>query len=49
MLKESILEWHKKLGYSLNSTDEKELEEAKELLIKQKPLVLKYGAEKLKI
>ena len=38
----------KKLGYSLNSTSEKELEEAKNLLIKQKPLVLKYGADEVK-
>lgn len=38
----------KKLGYSLNSTNEKELEEAKQLLIKQKPLVLKYGADEVK-
>ncbi len=38
----------KKLGYSLNSTNEKELEEAKNLLIKQKPLVLKYGADEVK-
>ncbi|MDR1774506.1 MAG: spermidine/putrescine ABC transporter substrate-binding protein, partial [Clostridioides sp.] len=32
----------KKLGYSLNTTNEKELNEAKELLIKQKDLVLAY-------
>lgn len=38
----------KKLGYSLNTTDEKELEEAKNLLIQQKPLVLKYGADEVK-
>ena len=38
----------KKLGYSLNSTDEKELEEAKNLLIDQKDLVLKYGADEVK-
>ncbi len=38
----------KKLGYSLNSTNEKELEEAKNLLIEQKPLVLKYGADEVK-
>ncbi len=38
----------KKLGYSLNTTDEKELEEAKNLLIEQKPLVLKYGADEVK-
>jgi spermidine/putrescine transport system substrate-binding protein len=38
----------KKLGYSLNTTNEKELEEAKNLLIKQKPLVLKYGADEVK-
>lgn len=38
----------KKLGYSINSTDPKELEEAKNELIKQKPLVLKYGADEVK-
>lgn len=38
----------KKLGYSLNTTNEKELEEAKNLLIEQKPLVLKYGADEVK-
>lgn len=38
----------KKLGYSLNSTSEKELEEAKDLLISQKDLVLKYGADEVK-
>lgn len=38
----------KKLGYSLNSTNEKELEEAKDLLISQKDLVLKYGADEVK-
>ena len=32
----------KRLGYSLNSTDEKELEEAKNSLIQQKPLVYAY-------
>ncbi|MBU5669452.1 spermidine/putrescine ABC transporter substrate-binding protein [Peptoniphilus sp. MSJ-1] len=32
----------KKLGYSLNSTNEKELQEAKDLLIAQKPLVYAY-------
>ncbi|MGL5086861.1 MAG: ABC transporter substrate-binding protein, partial [Clostridium sp.] len=35
----------KRLGYSINSTDPKELEEAKQSLIQQKPLVLKYGAD----
>src|SRR6056297_3770413 len=32
----------KKLGYSLNTTKESELEEAKNLLIEQKPLVMAY-------
>ncbi|MDO5715628.1 MAG: spermidine/putrescine ABC transporter substrate-binding protein [Tissierellia bacterium] len=32
----------KRLGYSLNSTDPRELEEAKESLIQQKPLVYAY-------
>lgn len=32
----------KKLGYSLNTTNEQELQEAKQLLIDQKPLVMAY-------
>lgn len=32
----------KLLGYSLNTVDEKELDEAKELLIEQRPLVMTY-------
>lgn len=32
----------KKLGYSMNSTNDKELEQAKQELIKQKPLVFSY-------
>ncbi len=32
----------KLLGYSLNTVDEKELDEAKNLLLKQKPLVMAY-------
>ncbi|MGL4108752.1 ABC transporter substrate-binding protein [Clostridium sp. LP20] len=35
----------KKLGYSLNTTNPKEIEEAKELLVKQKPLVTAYGSD----
>lgn len=38
----------KMLGYSLNSKSEKELEEAKEMLIKQKPLVLAYVGDEVK-
>ncbi|MBN2658449.1 MAG: ABC transporter substrate-binding protein [Spirochaetales bacterium] len=38
----------KKLGYSLNSMNEEEIEEAKELLIRQKSLVLAYGEDNLK-
>jgi spermidine/putrescine transport system substrate-binding protein len=38
----------KKLGYSLNSRNEKELEEAKAELIKQKPLVLAYMGDEIK-
>jgi spermidine/putrescine transport system substrate-binding protein len=38
----------KKLGYSLNSRDEKELEEAKQELIKQKPLVHAYMGDEVK-
>lgn len=36
------------LGYSLNSTDENELREAADLLIKQKPLVLKYTTDEVR-
>ena len=36
------------LGYSINSTDPKELEEAKEALIKQKELGTIYGADNVK-
>jgi spermidine/putrescine transport system substrate-binding protein len=38
----------KKLGYSMNSRDEKELEKAKEELIKQKPLVYAYVGDEVK-
>ncbi len=38
----------KSLGYSLNSTDEKELEEAKDLLIEQKPLVQAYVIDQVR-
>ena len=38
----------KKLGYSLNTTDDKELQEAKDELIKQKPLVLAYVQDEVK-
>lgn len=38
----------KKLGYSLNSTNENEVEEAKQLLIKQKPLVQAYVVDEVR-
>ena len=38
----------KKLGYSLNTTDEKELQEAKDLLIEQKPLVQAYVVDEVR-
>lgn len=38
----------KYLGYSLNSTNEAELEEAKELLIKQSPLVQAYVVDQVR-
>ena len=38
----------KKLGYSLNTTNESELEQAKELLIQQKPLVLAYVVDEVR-
>lgn len=37
-----------KLGYSLNTRDEAELQEAKQELIKQRPLVLSYGGDEIK-
>lgn len=38
----------KSLGYSMNTTDEKELQEAKDLLIKQKPLVQAYVIDQVR-
>ncbi|MEG0382680.1 MAG: ABC transporter substrate-binding protein [Christensenella sp.] len=38
-----------KLGYSLNTKNQSELDEAAELLIKQKPLVLAYGTDDLRM
>ncbi len=38
----------KKLGYSLNTTNDKELQEAKDELIRQKPLVLAYLNDEIK-
>ena len=40
--RDSIMVALKKLGYSMNTRDEAQLEEAKNLLIKQSPLVLAY-------
>lgn len=36
------------LGYSMNTTDEEELEEAKEMLIEQKPLVQAYVVDQVR-
>lgn len=41
-VRDAFMVVEKMLGYSLNTTDDKELNEAKELLIKQKPLVQAY-------
>lgn len=38
----------KKLGYSMNTTDETELQEAKDLLIQQKPLVQAYVIDQVR-
>lgn len=38
----------KSLGYSMNSTDEKELNEAKDLLIQQKPLIQAYVIDQVR-
>lgn len=46
--RDSIAVALKKLGYSLNSRDEKELEEAKLLLIQQKPLLMAYVGDEVK-
>ncbi|NLW23351.1 MAG: ABC transporter substrate-binding protein [Tissierellia bacterium] len=46
--RDSIAVALKKLGYSLNSRDMKELEEAKNELIKQKPLVYAYVGDEVK-
>jgi len=47
-LRDSIGITLKMLGYSLNTKDDEELEEAKEMLIKQKPLVLAYVGDEVK-
>lgn len=47
-LRDSIGITLKMLGYSLNTKDDKELNEAKEALIKQKPLVLAYVGDEVK-
>ena len=46
--RDSLAVAYKKLGYSLNSTDPEELEEAKQLLISQKELVLAYVTDNIK-
>ena len=47
-LRDSIGITLKMLGYSLNTKDDKELNDAKEMLIKQKPLVLAYVGDEVK-
>lgn len=44
-IRDSFLVALKSLGYSLNTTDKAEIDEAKDLLIKQKPLVKAYQVE----
>ncbi|HHY81718.1 MAG TPA: ABC transporter substrate-binding protein [Clostridiales bacterium] len=46
--RDSIAVALKKLGYSLNTRDEAQLEEAKQELIKQRPLVLSYVGDEVK-
>lgn len=46
--RDSIMVALKKLGYSLNTRNEAELEAAKQELIKQKPLVLSYVGDEVK-
>ncbi|SHI58552.1 ABC transporter substrate-binding protein [Lutispora thermophila] len=47
-LRDSIGITLKMLGYSLNTKDDKELNDAKEALMKQKPLVLAYVGDEVK-
>lgn len=37
-----------RLGYDINTTDAKQIEEARDMLIAQKPLVLAYGTDEIK-
>ena len=37
-----------KLGYDINTTDAAQIEEARDILIEQKPLVLAYGTDEIK-
>jgi spermidine/putrescine transport system substrate-binding protein len=46
--RDSIAVALKKLGYSLNTRDEAQLEEAKQELIRQRPLVLSYVGDEVK-
>ncbi len=46
--RDSIMVALKKLGYSLNSTDPQQLEEAKQLLLDQKPLVQSYFGDPIR-
>lgn len=46
--RDSIMVALKKLGYSMNTKDVAQLEEAKQLLIEQKPLVLAYAGDNVK-
>lgn len=46
--RDSMMVALKKLGYSLNTTDEDELREAQEILIEQKPLVQAYFGDAIK-
>jgi spermidine/putrescine transport system substrate-binding protein len=46
--RDSIAMALKRLGYSLNTTNDSELEEAKQSLIEQKPLVLAYVVDEVK-
>lgn len=47
-VRESMMIALKYLGYSCNTKDDSQLEEAKNLLIQQKPLVLAYGTDEIK-
>ena len=47
-MRDSFIPAYRRLGYSINSRDPKELEDARDLLIEQKPLVRTYMGDNIK-